>query len=83
MSEFIGKMPIRKDIEVLPEDEPKQLKAGIPIAISNLMATNIGGSLRWICSTCNEEKETTWDKFFKGNSKDHKCDSECINKENK
>jgi hypothetical protein len=26
--EFIGKMPIRQDILVLPADEPKQLKLG-------------------------------------------------------
>jgi len=27
-SEFIGNMPIRQDIEVLPADEPKQMKLG-------------------------------------------------------
>jgi hypothetical protein len=39
--EFVGVMPIRQDIEVLPADEPKQLKLGwvvseiIGIAIVN------------------------------------------------
>jgi hypothetical protein len=40
-ADFVGPMPIRQDIEVLPADEPKQLKLGwvvneiIGIAVAN------------------------------------------------
>ena len=47
-SEFLGVMPVRQDIEVLPADEPKQLKLGwvvseiIGIGIVNPRATAVG-----------------------------------------
>lgn len=46
--EFVGVMPIRQDIEVLPADEPKQLKLGwvvseeIGIGIVNPRGTAVG-----------------------------------------
>lgn len=46
--EFVGVMPIRQDIEVLPADEPKQLKLGwvvseeIGIGIVNPRGTSVG-----------------------------------------
>jgi hypothetical protein len=32
-SEFVGVMPIRQDIEVMPADEPKQLKLGFVVSM--------------------------------------------------
>jgi hypothetical protein len=46
--EFVGVMPIRQDIEVLPADEPKQLKLGwvvneiIGLAIVNARGVSVG-----------------------------------------
>lgn len=46
--EFVGVMPVRQDIEVLPADEPKQLKLGwvvneiIGIGIVNPRGTSVG-----------------------------------------
>jgi hypothetical protein len=46
--EFVGVMPIRQDIEVLPADEPKQLKLGwvvneiIGIGVVNTRGVGVG-----------------------------------------
>lgn len=45
-------MPIRMDIEVLPADEPKQLKLGWVVLESFVGTIYAGGLVGWSCSLC-------------------------------
>jgi hypothetical protein len=75
----IGKMPIRKDIEVIPGQEYSNLKIGVPVKMSSVLTTNIGGPFKgkplksW-CRLCKTEEYITWKQWNSGGGlKGHEC----------
>lgn len=78
--EFIGHMPIREDIKSDPFSL-SGLKPGIPVKMSNIWVTNIGGPLRAICRVCKEEMPIVRQDWKNNNlEKNHKCKGEKENK---